>query len=89
MNLIISPSQAQGTVTAPPSKSMTHRMLIAAALCGEARAVDNLEWSDDVHATLACLQAWGPRPSSLSLLARLGRDGTVRLCPGGGWSSAG
>lgn len=59
MNLIISPSQAQGTVTAPPSKSMTHRMLIAAALCGEARAVDNLEWSDDVQATLSCLQALG------------------------------
>lgn len=59
MNLIVKPSQAQGTVTAPPSKSMAHRQLIAAALCREARRVDNLEWSEDVLATLDCLRALG------------------------------
>ena len=32
MKLIIEPSQAVGVVTAPPSKSMAHRQLIAAAL---------------------------------------------------------
>ena len=59
MTRSIKPSQASGKVTAPPSKSMAHRQLIAAALCGEARAVDNLDWSEDVQATLDCLQALG------------------------------
>ena len=43
MILMIKQSQASGTVTAPPSKSMAHRQLIAAALCKESRAVDNSE----------------------------------------------
>lgn len=59
MNLIIKPSQAVGTVTAPPSKSMAHRQLIAAALGAEPRAVENLEWSEDILATLDCLRALG------------------------------
>ena len=59
MTLIIKPSQAFGIIKAPPSKSMAHRLLIAAALCSEVREVDNLDWSDDVVATLDCLQAFG------------------------------
>lgn len=59
MTLTIKPSQAIGKVTAPPSKSMAHRQLIAAALCDELRAVNNLEWSEDILATLDCLQALG------------------------------
>ena len=59
MNLIIKPSQAQGTVWAPPSKSMAHRQLIAAALGAEPRKVENLEWSEDILATLDCLRALG------------------------------
>lgn len=59
MNIRISPSQAQGKVTAPPSKSMAHRQLIAAALGAEPRRVQNLEWSEDVLATLDCLRALG------------------------------
>ena len=59
MNLLIKPSQASGTVTAPPSKSMAHRQLIAAALAKEPRAVENLDWSEDILATLDCLRAMG------------------------------
>ncbi|MBO4418681.1 MAG: 3-phosphoshikimate 1-carboxyvinyltransferase [Oscillospiraceae bacterium] len=59
MDLIISPSQAIGTVTAPPSKSMAHRQLIAAALAREPRAVENLDWSEDILATLDCLRVLG------------------------------
>ena len=32
MNLMIEPSQLQGTVIPPSSKSQTHRLLLAAAL---------------------------------------------------------
>lgn len=59
MNLIIRPSQASGTAIAPPSKSMAHRQLIAAALAKEPRLVENLDWSEDILATLDCLRAMG------------------------------
>ena len=54
MNLIIRPSQASGTVQAPPSKSMAHRQLIAAALGPQTSRINNLEWSEDILATLDC-----------------------------------
>jgi 3-phosphoshikimate 1-carboxyvinyltransferase len=59
VKLRIKQSQAKGKVTAPPSKSMAHRQLIAAALGAEPRAVDNLDWSEDILATLDCLRALG------------------------------
>lgn len=59
MDLIIKQSQASGTVIAPPSKSMAHRQLIAAALGSEARTVENLDWTEDILATLRCLEALG------------------------------
>ena len=61
MKLIIEPSQAAGVVTAPPSKSMAHRQLIAAALGEAPSRVQNLAWSEDILATLDCLQALGAR----------------------------
>ena len=59
MRVRIYPSRARGSVNAPPSKSMAHRALIAAALAkGESRilGVSNCE---DVQATLGCLRALG------------------------------
>ncbi len=61
MILNIQASQASGKVTAPPSKSMAHRQLIAAALAAEPRRVEPLEWSEDILATLDCLRAMGAR----------------------------
>ncbi len=54
----ISPSHGIGTVTAPPSKSMAHRALLAGALSAGS-VVGNLAYSKDIEATLACLQALG------------------------------
>lgn len=59
MTVTIHPSQAQGKITAPPSKSMAHRLLLAAALSRELCAVENLSFSKDVCATLDCLKALG------------------------------
>lgn len=59
MNTVIKPGMARGTVTVPPSKSMAHRLLIAAGLsCGESR-ISNVELSQDILATLDCLRALG------------------------------
>ena len=59
MRVDISPSRLCGTVTAPPSKSMAHRLLICAGLCEGESVVRRLAYSEDVKATIACLRALG------------------------------
>lgn len=52
-------SQAKGCVSAPPSKSMAHRCLICAGLAkGESR-ISHISYSQDILATLDCLQEMG------------------------------
>lgn len=59
MILTIKPSTAKGTVTAPPSKSAAHRALILAGLCRSVCEVRNIVPSEDILATLHCLEALG------------------------------
>ncbi len=54
----IETSAVYGTVAAPPSKSVAHRALIAAALTGNSR-IEGISPSDDIKATLRCLEALG------------------------------
>lgn len=55
----IAPSVLCGSVVCPPSKSVAHRDLICAALaCGESR-IENVAPSQDILATLRCLNALG------------------------------
>ena len=58
-NVIIEKSKALGTVNAPPSKSMAHRLLILAGLADGESVIENIEQSDDVKATLSCLGKLG------------------------------
>jgi len=59
VRLCIRPSVARGKVTAPPSKSMAHRALIAAALArGESR-IFPLAASEDIRRTVESLAALG------------------------------
>ncbi len=59
MNVTIKPGFARGKVKAPPSKSMAHRYLIAAALAKGESTVRGIEYSQDVLATIDCLRALG------------------------------
>jgi 3-phosphoshikimate 1-carboxyvinyltransferase len=59
MRAVISPGRAEGTVCAPPSKSMAHRMLIAAALSRGTSLIRRADPSEDVLATADCLRALG------------------------------
>ncbi len=61
MRAIIEPSQARGTVQAPPSKSMAHRMLMGAGLAEGVSHIKNIELSEDIKATLGILKALGCR----------------------------
>lgn len=58
-NRVVSPSVLSGELTIPSSKSMSHRMVIAAALAeGESR-IENLSLSADITATLEAVKALG------------------------------
>lgn len=54
----IEKSSARGIITAPPSKSYTHRYLIAAALAGNV-TISNVVFSNDINATIRCLASLG------------------------------
>ena len=55
----IEPGMLQGTIAAPPSKSMAHRMLICAALAAGDSTVRPIELSEDILATSDGLRALG------------------------------
>ena len=59
MTVTIEKGRAVGTVAAPPSKSMAHRLLICAALSEGETVVHGIAESEDVRATLDCLTALG------------------------------
>ena len=58
-SLVIRSSVASGTVTAPPSKSYTHRAMVLGALTGEPFYLKNPLVSDDTSATLDALHRMG------------------------------
>ena len=55
----INPSFAKGIMTAPPSKSMAHRNLICAALAQGKSIIHNIDFSEDIKATISCLESLG------------------------------
>ena len=59
MNVTIEPRRLSGTVTPPGSKSMAHRLLIAAALASGVSVAERVAPSEDIEATLRCLAALG------------------------------
>lgn len=61
MNVTIIPRPLLGTVAAIPSKSQAHRLLICAALAGEATDLRCAALSRDILATADCLRALGAR----------------------------
>ncbi len=59
MKIYIHPSHPKGVVTAPPSKSMAHRLLIASGLADGISLVSGVAPSEDVLATIDCLTSLG------------------------------
>lgn len=59
MRVTITAGRPRGSVAAPPSKSMAHRLLIAAGLCDGVSVVRGVTQSEDVAATIDCLRALG------------------------------
>ena len=59
MRATFTPARLQGTIDAPPSKSMAHRYLIGAALSGQTCVLEGVDYSEDILATIDCLRALG------------------------------
>ncbi len=59
MRVRIYPSVARGCVSAPPSKSMAHRLLICGALASGVSRICGVSDCEDVQATIDCLRALG------------------------------
>lgn len=56
MRVNIYNSVLKGDILAPSSKSITHRVLIASALSRKKCTISNIVYSDDINATIDCLQ---------------------------------
>ena len=58
-DLMIYPSKLNGQVKIPPSKSMAHRAVICAALGDGVSNISNIDFSDDIMATINAMRALG------------------------------
>lgn len=61
MKVLIKKGRLQGSIIAPPSKSYSHRYLIASMLANSKNTISNVFYSDDVKATLSCLSSFGSK----------------------------
>lgn len=84
MNVTIKPSTLSGVISAPPSKSYAHRVLISAFLSGETVTVKNVGNSKDVQATLGALASLGAKveinENSVVISRNAAKDGVTVNC---------
>ena len=60
-DLKINPSKLKGEVKIPPSKSMAHRAIICAALSDGLCIIENIDYSDDIIATIEAMNSLGAK----------------------------
>lgn len=61
MNITITPGLLRGSLTPPPSKSQAHRVIIGAGLSAGDSVIKNVSPSQDITATLSCMEALGAK----------------------------
>ena len=80
MKIKIKPGNLKGTIEIPPSKSYSHRAVIAAALAenGKKSKIDNLKFSVDITTTTDIMENWGAEIERFeSALEIIGNGGKV------------
>ena len=80
MKIKIKPSTLNGKIEIPPSKSYSHRAVIATALAENSRKskIDNLKFSVDITTTTDIMENWGAKIKRFeSALEIVGNDGRV------------
>ena len=58
-NLKIYPTKLRGRVKIPPSKSIAHRAIICASLSDKICKIENIDYSDDIIATIEGMKTLG------------------------------
>lgn len=58
-NVKLIPNELHGDISIPPSKSMCHRAIICAGLANGRCYLENIEYSDDINATINAMRAFG------------------------------
>ncbi len=76
MKITIKKGIARGSIKAPPSKSVAHRLLICAALADGVSVIRGVSYSEDILATLDCIETLG------AAYSRNGDSITVHGCGG-------
>lgn len=61
MKILISPSKIKGSITAPPSKSISHRAIICASLSKGKSVIDNCNICEDTLSTIYSMRELGAR----------------------------
>ena len=82
MKIKIKPSTLNGKIEIPPSKSYSHRAVIAAALAENSRKskIDNLKFSVDITTTTDIMENWGAEIERFeNALEIIGNGGKVLL----------
>lgn len=59
MNVILTPTKLKGDVIIPPSKSLSHRAIIAASLAEGVSKISNIIYSEDIIATIEAMKSLG------------------------------
>lgn len=76
-NVNITPKKLNGGIQIPPSKSISHRAIICASLAKGVSELKNVGKSDDIHATIEAMRAFGAKITEYG--DRLVIDGTNTL----------
>lgn len=61
MRVTLNPSFAFGNVVIPPSKSIAHRAIICACLADGESVISNIDYSDDMYATISAMESVGAK----------------------------
>lgn len=78
MQITINKSTARGAIYAPPSKSLAHRYIICAALAEGESTITNVDFSEDIKATIDCVRVFGAGVEVFDKSVRItGVGGTV------------
>ncbi len=77
--MLIKPSVLQGEIHVPPSKSVSHRAIICAALASGTSNIYNIILSDDIKATIAGLINLG---ASITIVPQIADRVTVKIAGG-------
>lgn len=77
MNITIKKSTAKGKVSAQPSKSAAHRLIIAAALADGSSEIKGIKLSEDIKATLNAAKAIGTSYTYKNEILKINSNGLI------------